>query len=552
MGKKLDKSRPTKADGDSRSADKKSFGWGLPVLVAVLSLAIGGWAVSRPGGIASLLRASSSAVKPAACCQPLFLAGKNPQRVAIVATVWKSETVLWQFLCYHFSIGIDHVFLVVDSGDKDDPQVEIARQFGEDRVTIWLHNEDLDKEYQKLNMWKKFGPFRKTEVMARQLLNMELALRHSIRKKIDWLLSIDSDELFFTKDISIRRHFSRLARANAHQGVYLNYEGVPEKMESDFFVETSLFKRNMITYDLSGRMTQEQHQWANARRRGVYQQGYFTGKAAVRVPYDNITEDEVCLYPNICPWEVTRFFGAFHEVRHNFDGPLILHYINPTFPWTYQKYAKLKKFSDKVYDHNEDSVQHVDRKHSAEESTALPHHKYVRDVIWRADGTLNSDLSAVKREYRTWGMLDGKQETDAALQTGLLAYLPEAGFLIEDLMKCESEGRAVFHDMPNLAESKNQDRLKHLQARFKKKWRKFKSDVKGKVRFTEHQFVRPTQCTRPEFCSNMKMCANVTCHVGTDCCAMLRQSKGALKVYDKRAKVYMGVVDKKRFSRMDV
>ena len=77
----------------------------------------------------------------------------------------------------------------------------------------------------------------------------------------------------------------------------------------------------------------------------------------------------------------------------------------------------------------------VDRKKSAEESTALPHHKYVRDVIWRRDGTLNPDKSGMEREYRMWGMLDGKKQVDIATQSGLFAYIPEAGFLISDLMK---------------------------------------------------------------------------------------------------------------------
>lgn len=200
MGKKHEsKSRQQKGAAENRRGEKKSS-VAIPVIVAVVALALaaGGLTLSRNFQGKNALGGR----RGAQCCQPLFLAGKNSQKVAIVSTIWKSESVLWQFLCYHFSIGVDHVFLMIDSGDANDPQVQIAREFGEDRVTIWLHDDKMDEEYRKLNMWAKFGPFRKTEVMARQLLNMELALRHCIRRQIDWLISIDSDELFFTKEVS--------------------------------------------------------------------------------------------------------------------------------------------------------------------------------------------------------------------------------------------------------------------------------------------------------------------------------------------------------------
>ena len=200
MVKKVEKTRSRKGSETPTSTENKNrSSHTVPIVIAVIavSLAVGGWTVSQRLSQSNV----SAGVKGAECCSPLFVSPKNGQKVAIVSTIWKSETVLWQFLCYHFSIGVDHIFLVIDSGDADDPQVHIARQFGEDRVTIWLHDSDMDKEYRKLNMYAKFGPFRKTEVMARQLLNMELALRHCVRKKIDWLISIDSDELFFTKEV---------------------------------------------------------------------------------------------------------------------------------------------------------------------------------------------------------------------------------------------------------------------------------------------------------------------------------------------------------------
>ena len=58
------------------------------------------------------------------------------------------------------------------------------------------------------------------------------------------------------------------------------------------FVLSYFVLSGMITYDLSGNMQNAQNQWA-APRRAVYQQGYFTGKSAVRVAHENITEDEV-------------------------------------------------------------------------------------------------------------------------------------------------------------------------------------------------------------------------------------------------------------------
>ena len=77
-------------------------------------------------------------------------------------------------------------------------------------------------------------PFLEEEVQARQVLNAETGLVLAAGAGCEWLVHLDSDELFYTGDpldgtqVSLDRPFGDLAKDGAYQMTYLNHEGVPE------------------------------------------------------------------------------------------------------------------------------------------------------------------------------------------------------------------------------------------------------------------------------------------------------------------------------------
>lgn len=86
--------------------------------------------------------------------------------------------------------------------------------------------------------------WRGREVMARQLLNVTIAIDLARRDGIRWLLSIDVDELFFCDGhASVRTHFEALDSRGILHSSYLNQELVPQPQPAaDPFAGPALFK----------------------------------------------------------------------------------------------------------------------------------------------------------------------------------------------------------------------------------------------------------------------------------------------------------------------
>ncbi len=123
-----------------------------------------------------------------------------------------------------------------------------------------------------------------------------------------------------------------LRRTNTTSGAYLNYEAMHANDDSDYFLESTFFKRNLISI---GHTDPRLQQWQQVRG-GVFLQGYWTGKGSVKLPPAGTPRDQLPL-----PIEVTRFFVYGTDTRINFDGPVILHYINPSLPALRLKYGHI-------------------------------------------------------------------------------------------------------------------------------------------------------------------------------------------------------------------
>src|SRR2546430_6861264 len=117
------------------------------------------------------------------------------QKVAIVTTLKNPGPSFHSFLKYHSALGFSHFFLFFD--DPFDPWMETARRLR--NVSIIKTDARLQRRWTQTEIAATkpgFYEFLESEFKVRQALNVEIAIQLALKKKLDWLLHIDCDELF--------------------------------------------------------------------------------------------------------------------------------------------------------------------------------------------------------------------------------------------------------------------------------------------------------------------------------------------------------------------
>ena len=156
---------------------------------------------------------------------------------------------------HHRKVGVEHFYLFFD--DPNDRAVAVARRLG---CTVILN----DRKRQRSMRSEMKSPFVREfcqiyeiecqldQIMVRQALNCDRAIRLALEAGYDWIAHIDCDEL-----ISSRVRLSRLVEQvplTAGSFGLRPWEGVPEKMViKNCFEEVSLFKTNPQQLKLSAR-----------------------------------------------------------------------------------------------------------------------------------------------------------------------------------------------------------------------------------------------------------------------------------------------------------
>src|SRR5881227_2033303 len=151
-------------------------------------------------------------------------------RAAIVTTLRDADRVLDSFIRYHLLIGFEQIFLFFD--DPHDPSLDKAR--GYEKVTAMRDNRALRRRWKQTRLYAEDGQlrrFRNKEVMARQELNVAIAVELAIDHRIDWLLHIDIDELFYSPAQTVKEHFGSLSAKGVQQVTYANYEALPDRLD---------------------------------------------------------------------------------------------------------------------------------------------------------------------------------------------------------------------------------------------------------------------------------------------------------------------------------
>mmetsp|Transcript_116375 Transcript_116375/g.202360 ORF Transcript_116375/g.202360 Transcript_116375/m.202360 type:complete len:603 (-) Transcript_116375:158-1966(-) len=272
-------------------------------------------------------------------------------KVGLVTTVVNSHD-FDDWLRYHLLLKFDKILVFSDpaTDDPDDIQRTIRNvtSAGTARGLGWKGRVEFIPPAHAL-CWKvlqtytmsALGPGALDTLANRKLLNNELSCRIAKMKGLDWLLFLDTDELFAYPD-DIHRHFYHLESSGYTMTGYMTREAIYTRSnpENRTFQNTHYFKESLFTIPpASNEVVKE---WIDAH--GVFNAGRSPYKCAIRV---------ISRYPG-CPDPGSTFrFGWLCTVdsdegeshMHKFpceaffmDLPTVLHYPTPTLDSFFNKY----------------------------------------------------------------------------------------------------------------------------------------------------------------------------------------------------------------------
>jgi hypothetical protein len=98
-------------------------------------------------------------------------------------------------------------------------------------------------------------------------------MRLAEQQGLTWLLHIDSDELFYTPELSVVQHFDWLDSQGIQQLTYINQEGVPEVQQcadSDYFEHVTLFRKHHLSLPLQAGVGSAMEWWKSRTNHGQY------------------------------------------------------------------------------------------------------------------------------------------------------------------------------------------------------------------------------------------------------------------------------------------
>ncbi len=226
---------------------------------------------------------------------------------AIVTTLKNQGASLITFVEYHLAIGFSKIYLMFD--DPEDPDQYLVSEIP--GVEVFVCDKQIRDRWQSLHKYKKYGGYAETEVRARQTLNAELAMQCARSDNIDWLLHIDSDELFWISDATIHPHLDRLRQTGIVSARYYNFEAVPEAENiENYFLEVNAFKKPGKLLRKEG--IDRNKYWPEGRK---YFNFYANGKSMCQVREDMV------------PGDVHKWSSKTeHIYTSSFYHPCVLHY----------------------------------------------------------------------------------------------------------------------------------------------------------------------------------------------------------------------------------
>lgn len=302
--------------------------------------------------------------------------------------------MLDSFVTYHLRNGFAHLYLFFD--DPADP--DLARLAGHPMVSVIAQDAALRRRWSHLPQYPLYAAHVDREVMARQVLNAALAMEMARQDRCDWLLHIDSDELFFAPKGAVAAHFLEAAALQVDTICYRNFEAVPEKADiADPFRDVDLFK---VPPELRAGPFNEEGRALLADTPQIPEKRfhfYRNGKAAVRLGAPDMRPEGVHRF--------TRPGGTVQEAQAS--DAFVLHYPCCGFEAFWRKYRTLGPFADAwlgAFDIRQ---------------SIGPLHLDARDVVAR------NDREAALAFYRRRIALEDKARAEQLIRHGILTRLPQ-------------------------------------------------------------------------------------------------------------------------------
>jgi hypothetical protein len=256
-------------------------------------------------------------------------------RIACIYTVKNEEDLIAQNIDYHRFLGATDFFVFLDhSSDRTKeilqviPNLRIFENLSySDMLPYNLDKPKLDLELIRLRFSEHNG--------IRQVFHSNMALALCLDEPIDWLISIDPDELIclnyrqVEKD-SLADYFLKLDK-NVGAVLFRNLEVAPTIMEPEYVYEDRLFKNDrLVAENLAGLPKTEIYNPYTQNQIPVgWYWGHTSGKLAVRV------------LPNAYFTVLTHLFQTEGEM---ITSDLLLHYNIFSYRQFLNKYRNFQNF----------------------------------------------------------------------------------------------------------------------------------------------------------------------------------------------------------------
>lgn len=196
-------------------------------------------------------------------------------KIALVITVKNEERILRNNLLYHLAIGVDRAFVYFDNS-TDNGKSSI---FDLDFVTI--ADSVPAEKYGHLEYLNKFTSQAAEHHTARQCLNTFDAQQKCKMESIDWLISLDADELICTDadEPSDLKLFFKKLEEEVEVVSFKVLEVLQQKTAyTNVFAEETLFKANLVAFH-----KKIFNPFSLAKERFFWWYGQGVGKCAVRI-----------------------------------------------------------------------------------------------------------------------------------------------------------------------------------------------------------------------------------------------------------------------------
>lgn len=237
-------------------------------------------------------------------------------KIAMVITVKNEERILRDNLLYHKALGCEKIYVYFDNTSDN------SKESIKDLNFVEINNSVAKDKYEQLDFLFKFTSQMELHHTARQCINTYDATCKCKNEKIDWLISLDADELI-APNISNVETFQSFFKKIPLSIDVVNFQvcEVLQRKETyaNVFAEEVYFK---TTYKFKSRFERVlkniYNPFLNKKVPFTYWYGQHLGKAAIRVN-NNIIPHNVHRYKKIDGTPIALLNAGYLLHYHAYD-----------------------------------------------------------------------------------------------------------------------------------------------------------------------------------------------------------------------------------------